>query len=95
MTSAAEETDCNGKNSREGAKMEEKDRDRAKRLCKVGLGINLHQVRYSLGTCQPSQIRGPVEGRLITMAADGGRRNRLLVAFGGGDGRKGKMCATE
>lgn len=40
------------------------------------------QVRYSLGTCHLSQMRGPVEGRLITMAADGGEKLMVSVVTG-------------
>lgn len=66
-----------------GAEMEETERQKLGggawgreegRTPHIGGGIHLHQVRYSLGTCRLSQMRGPVEGRLITMAADGGKK---------------------
>lgn len=54
------------------------------------------KVRYSLGTCHPSQMRGPVEGRLITMAADGGK-GRAGGGFGVwmSDGRTDDECMVE
>lgn len=60
--------------------------EKGKEVPQIGLAANLHQVRYSLGTCYPSQMSGPVEGRLITMAAGGGGGEAA-----GGLGVRGKL----
>ena len=91
MTPVGEETDYKGGDRGGGAEMEEEERQREARGWWWGWGsINWFQelicakVRYSLGTCHPSQMRGPVEGRLITMAADGGKWQGFFFSRGPG-----------
>lgn len=74
MASVCDTTDCNRINEGKVQRWRTKRRkeEKGKEVPQIGSAVNLHQVRYSLGTCYPSQTRGPVEGRLITMAAGGG-----------------------